>query len=57
MYVRGTSEKLYLYNYYIRLIIHERSEQCMPAVAAARQHLSRQVAKGSRRKLPSLKSR
>jgi hypothetical protein len=47
----------YNINYYIWLIINERSKQCVLAVPPARQHFSRQVAKDFRRKLPSVKSR
>jgi hypothetical protein len=47
----GTS---YQCNYYIWLIINESSTQCVLAVPAARHHFSRQVAKGFRRKLPSV---
>jgi hypothetical protein len=43
-------------NYYIWLIINERSKGCELAVPAARQHFSRQVTKGFRRKLPSVQS-
>jgi hypothetical protein len=47
----------YNINYYIWLIINKRCKQCVLAVPAARQNFSRQVAKGFRRKLPSVKSR
>jgi hypothetical protein len=47
----------YTIDYYVWLIIKERSKQRLLAVPAARQHFSRQVAKGFRRKLPSVKSR
>jgi hypothetical protein len=47
----------YNINYYIWLIINKRSKQCVLAVPAVRQHFPCQVAKGFRRKLPSVKSR
>jgi hypothetical protein len=46
----------YNINCYILSTINERSKQCVLAVTAARQHFSRLVAKGVRKKLPSVKA-
>jgi hypothetical protein len=47
----------YWYNCCSWLIINESSKQCVLAVLGERQHFSRQVAEGFRRKLLSVKSR
>jgi hypothetical protein len=54
---RQLLRKSYYYNYYILLIINEKNIQCVLAVPSAPQNFSWQVAKGFRKKLPSVKIR